>query len=50
MKKELSFDEKYTNEAEKEEIENKSKIILSNDAFAIGKSINDLADAIKRNS
>lgn len=44
----MGFKEKYANTADKEKPENKDKIILSNDAFAVGEIIEYFADLVER--
>jgi len=44
----MDLTSKYTNEKESAEIENKEKIILTNDAYALAESISDLTRAIIR--
>jgi len=49
MIKEKTFKEKYINDAEKTKIENKDKIVLTNDTFAIAELLNELNIFAKRN-
>jgi len=44
----MRFNEKYTNTAEREIIENKDKTVLSNDAYAVGEAIQMLIDKIEQ--
>ena len=44
----MNFDEIYTSESEKIQIENKDKKVISDDAFAIGKQIENLIKTILR--
>ena len=43
----MEFKEKYTNEKEKEKPEEKGKIVLSNDAFALGEVLEELRQKLE---
>ena len=43
----MELKDKYIINANKEDIENKEKLIISNDAYALGEIIQDLTKAIK---